>query len=110
MVLTLSSMSYGENILVRDEWFLLEEGRPVGYSQEQLWETSEGYSFHAHVQLQMKFFLQIITYTEYVELNTDPDFYLTSVFKVTNTNGSQTRVEGQFLYGNDQTTAEILHI
>lgn len=104
LMFCLTSTVLAQDVLLRDDWLVIEEASiPIGYGNDQFWKTSEGYYYRSFFQISMDFFGTPFVYLESIDIWTDLEFRLTSVLRVSDADGAQTRHEAKFVYGPEKT-------
>lgn len=111
MVLCLSSPSWASEVLLRDDWLVMEqEGVPIGYGNDQFFQTEDGYYYRGFFQVNMDFLGTPFIYLEHIDIWTDPSFRVTHVLRVSDADGAQTKHEAYFSYGPTLTEVTVTSI
>lgn len=107
-VLCLSNLSWAAEVLLRDDWLVMEqEGVPIGYGNDQFFQTADGYYYKGFFQVNMDFLGTPFVYLEHIDVWTDSEFRVTHALRVSDADGSQVRHEASFSYGQELTEVNV---
>lgn len=111
MFLALTALVHAEDVLLRDDWYVLEQdGVPGGFGNDQFFKTDAGYYYRGFFQVNMDFMGTPFLYVEQIDAWVDEEFRLTKTLRVSDVDGAQTRHEAVFTYSDTLTEAKVIEL